>query len=225
MAQLFRAIVRIALFPVFVLAPAGTLAWWEGWVVCGLYMVYAVGTGIWLARADPELLRERMRASPVQEGQAGWDKLVLTLMAPLGLLLIVVPGLDVVRWGWSEPFPVVAELVAMALHLPALAFIGWVMHTNTFLSRVVKIDEARGHEVITTGPYAIVRHPMYLAVIVLLLAFPVALGSRWGLGPAAAMVGLFVVRTALEDRTLHRELAGYEDYAKQTRSRLFPGLW
>lgn len=225
MARAIGGMLRIALFPVFVLLPAGTVGWWEGWAVFGLYAAYAMVVGLWLSREDPELLRERLRGSPVQEGQAGWDKVLSSLMIPVGLAMIVLPGLDVVRYGWSERLPVAVELAAMAVHVPAFLFIGWVMHTNTFLSRVVKVDEERGHEVITTGPYAIVRHPMYLAVLVMLVAFPLALGSRWGLIPAAGMVALIVIRTALEDRELHRELAGYDEYARQTRFRLVPGVW
>lgn len=130
-----------------------------------------------------------------------------------------------VRFGWSEPFPVWLEIAAMVVHLPCFLLILFVMRENTYLSRVVKIDEKRGHEVITTGPYAIVRHPMYTAVITMVLAMPIALGSRWGLIPAATMVVLLLARTALEDRTLHQELTGYQDYAEKTRYRLIPGIW
>ena len=99
------------------------------------------------------------------------------------------------------------------------------MKENTYLSRVVKIDVERGHELITTGPYAFVRHPMYSAVIVMLLAFPIALGSWIALAPAVAMTLLWIVRTALEDRTLHQELADDPAYAQRTRYRLVPGIW
>ena len=111
------------------------------------------------------------------------------------------------------------------LHVPCFFFIAWVMRENTYLSRVVKIDEARGYQVITSGPYAIVRHPMYTAVIVLLFAVPVALGSRIGMIPAVVLTALLVVRTYLEDRTLHAELEGYPKYAKQTPYRLIPRIW
>lgn len=100
-----------------------------------------------------------------------------------------------------------------------------LLKENTFLSRVVKIDEERGHRVITSGPYAIVRHPMYSAVAVILFAFPIALGSWLAVAPAAAMVILLIVRTVLEDRTLHEELSGYSEYAKATPHRLVPWIW
>ena len=99
------------------------------------------------------------------------------------------------------------------------------MMTNTYLSQVVKIDHDRGHRVITSGPYAIVRHPMYTAVILLFVAFPLALGSRLGLIPAFFLIFLLIVRTILEDRTLHIELRGYSEYAKNTRYKILPGIW
>ncbi len=123
------------------------------------------------------------------------------------------------------PLPVWVEICALALHVPSFVFIGWVLRENTYLSRVVKIDDERGHQVITTGPYALVRHPMYTAVIVIMFALPVTLGSRFGLIPAALLVALLMLRTYLEDRTLQAELPGYPEYARETRYRLIPGIW
>ena len=216
---------RMAAFPVALLLPAGTWRWWEAWAVVGLWLAYAVAMTVFLSRHDPALLAERLKTSPVQQGQKTWDKVLMVLFLIVGLGLYIVPGLDVVRFGWSAPLPVWVEILAMAMHLPGFAFLAWVMRENTYLSRVVKIDRERGQQVISTGPYALVRHPMYSAVIVMVFAVPVALGSRFGLIPAALMVALLIIRTALEDRTLQAELQGYVDYAKQTRYRLFPGIW
>jgi len=149
----------------------------------------------------------------------------MLLMLIPGIGIYLAPGFDVIRYGWSEPFPVWIEVLAMILHLPGFLLILGVMRENTYLSRVVKIDHARGHQVIKTGPYAYVRHPMYSAVILLIFAVPTALGSRYALIPAMLMALLLIVRTQLEDRTLGRELPGYTDYARQTRYRLIPGLW
>jgi protein-S-isoprenylcysteine O-methyltransferase Ste14 len=215
----------VALMPVVFLLPAGRIDWIEAWLLSGVYALWAVALTTMLARHDPELLRERMKASPVQAGQLGWDAVLMVGMLVVGLALLVVPGLDVVRLQWSEPLPVWLEAVGLIAHVPLLGAVMWVMWTNTFLARVVKVDASRGHQVITHGPYAIVRHPMYAAVIPMLFAMPVALGSRWGLVPAAVMAVLLVVRTALEDRALHADLEGYADYARQTRYRLLPGVW
>ncbi len=217
--------VRMAAFPLALLLPAGTWRWWEAWAVVGLWLGYAVAMTILLSRHDPALLSERLKASPVQKGQKTWDKVVMVLMLFVGFGLYIVPGFDVVRFGWSAPFPAWVEILAMSLHLPGFVFLAWVMRENTYLSRVVKIDQERGQQVITTGPYALVRHPMYSAVIIMVFAVPVALGSRFGLIPAALMVALLIVRTYFEDRTLHSELPGYSDYTDNTRYRLFPGIW
>jgi protein-S-isoprenylcysteine O-methyltransferase Ste14 len=212
-------------FAVALLWPAGTWQWWEAWVVIGLWLGFVTATVTFLLRHDPALLLERMKSSPVQKGQKGWDKVMLLLFFVPGIGIYVIPGFDVMRFGWSEPLPVWVELTAMALHLPGFFFIAWVMRENTFLAVVVKIDQERGQRVITTGPYALVRHPMYSAVIVLLFAVPVALGSRFGLVPAAIAVVLLLVRTFLEDRTLYEELQGYPEYCSKTRYRLLPGVW
>ena len=113
----------------------------------------------------------------------------------------------------------------MLAHLPCFLFLGWVMRENTYLSKVVKIDEERGHQVVTTGPYALVRHPMYTVIIVLLFAMPVALGSRYALILSVFLTLLLIIRTYFEDRTLYTELDGYPEYAKNTRYRLIPWIW
>lgn len=222
--QVASAALRVALLPVVLLLPAGTWRWPEAWLLSAVYGGWALGVVSFLSRHDPELLRERSKASPVQAGQPLWDRVLMVAMLVAGIALIVVPGLDVVRYGWSRlPWPL--QLLGFLLHAPSLGGVVWVMRENTFLSRVVKVDEGRGHHVITTGPYAIVRHPMYAAVLLAIVAMPLALGSAWGLLPALAMGALIVARTALEDRQLHRELPGYAEYATRTRYRLIPGVW
>lgn len=220
---IISGVLRMVMFPVVILVPAGTWRWPEAWAIVGLYVAFSLSVALWLRKHDPELLAERMKASPVQAGQKTWDKVIQAAFFPLGVAMMLIPGFDH-RWGWTS-VPVAVEAVAMASQIPAFVWIGWVMKENTYLSRVVKIDEARGHHVITTGPYAFVRHPMYTAVTAMLLAFPIALGSWVAVAPAAAMVILLIVRTSLEDRTLHQELPGYPEYAQKTRYRLIPGIW
>ena len=212
-------------FAMALLWPAGTWRWWEAWVLITIWLAFAVGITLYLLRHDPELLAERLRSNPMQKEQKAWDKVLMLLMLIVGIGLYITPGFDVMRYGWSNPLPLWLKLLAMAVHVPALLTIAWTMHENTWLSQVVKIDQARGHQVITTGPYSIVRHPMYTAVIVLVFAVPIALGSRYGLVPAVCLTVIFVVRTVLEDRSLHHELTGYPEYARQTRFRLIPGIW
>ena len=218
-------VVRTALFPVMILLPAGTWQWWDAWLVIGLWMLFfAVSTPL-LVIHDPELLVERMKVGPIQKGQKGWDKIILVLFVIVGISLYIVPGLDVMRFGWSDPLPFWIQAFAFFVHIPLFILLGWVTFSNTFLSPVVKIDHDRDHQVITGGPYKYVRHPMYTIIIALFLAFPVALGSRFGLIPALLLVVLLVIRTRLEDRTLHAELSGYSEYASKTRYKLLPGIW
>ena len=179
----------------------------------------------YLLRHDPTLLAERLRLVPLDEAQKAWDKVVMLLFFIAGIGLYIVPGFDVVRYEWSEPLPAWMRFVAMFVHLPCFVFLGWVMRENTYLSQVVKIDQEREHQVVTSGPYSLVRHPMYTVAIILLFAVPVALGSRFALILSICLTVLLIVRTYLEDRTLHAELNGYSDYAKNTRYRLVPGIW
>ena len=191
----------------------------------GLWTAFGVIMAHYLLRHDPALLAERMMFVPFQKKQKVWDKVLMVLFFITGIGLYLIPGFDVVRYEWSEPLPVWMKILAMLVHLPSFLFLAWVMGENTYLSQVVKIDEDRGHQVVATGAYALGRHPMYTVVIVLLFAVPVALGSSYALIPAALLTLLLIIRTYLEDRTLHLELEGYTKYAKQTRYRLIPGIW
>ena len=216
---------RTAFFAVALLWPAGTVYWWEAWVVIAMWTVYGFAMTSYLLRHDPDLLKERLRFVPVHSEQKSWDKILMLMFFVAGISLYLVPGFDVIRFGWSESLPMWMKVIGMVVQIPCFVLLGWVMRENTYASQVVKIDEERSHQVITTGPYALVRHPMYTIVIVLLFAMPIALGSRYALILSVFLSVLLVVRTHLEDRTLHEELEGYVEYATQTRYRLIPGVW
>jgi protein-S-isoprenylcysteine O-methyltransferase Ste14 len=221
----FRSVFRMVFFAVALLWPAGTWYWWEAWVVIAFWSIYGFSMTAYLLRHDTDLLLERLKFVPVHQDQKSWDKVIMLMFFVAGISLYLVPGFDVVRFSWSEPLPLWVKIVAMVIHVPCFVLLAWVMRENTYLSQVVKIDEARGHQVITTGPYAVVRHPMYTIVIVLLFATPVALGSRYALILSVLLSILLIVRTYLEDCTLHEELDGYVEYAEKTRYRLLPGIW
>ncbi len=218
-------VVRMILFAVALMWPAGTWRWWEAWVVVGLWTVYGLVMMIYLLRNDPTLLAERLKLVPLHKDQKVWDKVLMLLFFIAGIGLYLLPGFDVMRYEWSDPLPVWVRVIAMLVHVPCFVLLGWIMRENTYLSQVVKIDKERGHKVIITGPYALVRHPMYTVVIILLFAVPVALGSRFALIISLFLTVLLIVRTYLEDRTLHAELVDYPEYAKQTIYRLIPGIW
>ncbi|WP_373031805.1 isoprenylcysteine carboxylmethyltransferase family protein [Sulfurovum sp.] len=220
-----RFLVRMAFFAVALMWPAGTWKWWEAWVLVVLWSLYGVVILHYLLRKDPALLAERLKLIPLQKEQKGWDKALMLLFFIAGIGLYLLPGFDVMRYEWSEPLPLWARIIAMLVHVPCFVLLVWIMRKNTYLSQVVKIDKERGHKVITTGPYAYVRHPMYTVTIILLFAVPIALGSRFSLIISLFLMVLLIVRTYLEDRTLHTELKGYPEYAKETIYRLIPRLW
>ncbi len=220
-----RLAVRMGLFAVALMWPAGTWYWWEAWVTVGLWTIFGIVTTRYLLLHDPALLAERLKLVPLDREQKPWDKVIMLMFFIAGVALYIIPGFDVLRYGWSEPLPLWVRITAFLVQVPCLFGLDRVMRENPYLAQVVKIDEERHQQVITTGPYALVRHPMYTVTIVLLFAMPAALGSRYALILALLLTVLLVVRTWLEDRTLHAELEGYPEYAKQTCYRLIPGIW
>lgn len=217
--------IRMTLFAVALMWPAGIWHWWEAWVVTVIWTFSGVAMTNYLLHNDPELLTERLKPLPLQKEQKTWDKVIMLIFFIAAIALYIIPGFDVVRYEWSEPLPLWMRVIAVLIHFPCFVMLSWVTRENTYLYQVVKIDKQRDHHVITTGPYSLVRHPMYTATIVLFFAMPIALGSRYGLILSALLAVLLVLRTYLEDRTLHDELKGYPEYAKQTPYRLIPGIW
>jgi len=206
---------------VFLLLPAGTFRWPEAWVYLGLFLIYGIAIGLWLKKHDPELFRERAK---IKIPKRGWDKIIGIGLAIFFIPVYIIPGFDAVRYGWSQvPLPV--KILGFILFVVSVAWSARVAKENTYLSRIVEIQKDRGHKVITSGPYRFVRHPMYLGSIVYLIGIPLALGSLYALIPSALCIILLIIRTRLEDKTLHSELEGYTEYAKNTRYRLFPGIW
>jgi protein-S-isoprenylcysteine O-methyltransferase Ste14 len=216
-----KFIFAVALLALVLLVPAGTWRWPAAWVFIGLYIAFAVPVGIWLLRTNPDLLARRFDWA--KRAPKKWDRILMAAYIPVYVAVYVLAGLDL-RLGWSD-LPTVLRAVAF---VPVGAFyvlMALVLRENAFLSRVVEIHPEAGHRVITTGPYAVVRHPMYAGYVVWLLATPVALGSVPALVPAALVAAGIVVRTVLEDRTLHAELPGYPEYASKVRWRLLPHVF
>ena len=171
-------------------------------------------------RRDPELLRRRLRGGPTAE-QRPAQKLIM-LGASIGFIaLLVVPGLDR-RFGWSS-VPVAAALIGDLLVAIGFYLIYLVYRENSFTSATIEI--AAGQKVVATGPYAIVRHPMYAGGLLYLLGTPPALGSYWGFVPLAAMMPFLLWRLIDEERLLERDLPGYAEYQQQVRHRLVPFVW
>jgi protein-S-isoprenylcysteine O-methyltransferase Ste14 len=216
-------IAEMLLFAALLFGGAGTWRWPEAWIFLLLFFGAATALTIWLARHDPALLDERMK-SPVQKDQPIWDRIFLLSMAPLFFTWLGVMGLDAVRFPGAV-FPLWLKALRAAALLLAYAGLFRVFRENTFLAPVVKIQQGRGQHVISTGPYAVVRHPMYAFAALLLLATPILLGSLYGVGGAVILLLFMSVRIPLEERALLRGLPGYADYMRRVRYRLLPGIW
>ncbi|MEW5814649.1 MAG: isoprenylcysteine carboxylmethyltransferase family protein [Spirochaetota bacterium] len=216
-----RILVIVGIMAGILFAASGRIDWLAAWLLTFLYVIFLLIVIIWGYRNAPDLLRERGRmASNVKL----WDKIINAVYAILLIVLLIIAGLDAGRYGWSEMSLALQVLGALGLILSGWV-IWWTMAENAYLSRWARIQEDRGQRVVTGGPYRYIRHPMYAAIILLVICIAIELGSWWALIPGGLIGGLFVLRTALEDRMLHEELAGYREYAAQVRYRLVPGIW
>jgi len=210
-------------FAALLFGAAGTLRWPAGWAYMILFFGGAVCISLMLLRHDPALLAERLK-SPFQKGQPVWDKILILPLMLGWCAWMVLMGLDAVRFRWSV-MPVWLQCVGGALIVLSFWMIARIYRENPFLAAVVRIQTERGHVVISTGPYAIVRHPLYASMLILLPANALLLGSWYGFAASFVLCGTLIFRTAMEDRELQRGLAGYSAYAVPVRYRLIPGIW
>jgi len=216
-----RLATLLAILAALLFLPAGRWNWPEAWAILVAYGGFRVLCAVWWLWKDPAQLRERSR---VAANVKTWDKKIVMAYTFCRALTFVIAGLDAGRFRWSSvPLPV--EALGWLGQAVAGSVILWAGATNTYLSRFARIQDDRGHVVVTSGPYGYVRHPMYLGIIVLFQCIPLALGSWRALLPGAANAVLMVIRARQEDRMLRAELGGYEVYAHRVRYRLLPGVW
>ncbi len=221
---LFSFIVITLVYAVFPLLIVGRWDWWPGWAYAAAMLFSTVLSRVIAFRKNPGILAERARSLDNKDAKE-WDKKLVPFAAMLGpLAIIIVSGLDV-RFGWTPVLPAWVPLAGLILLILALALGNWAFIENKFFSGTVRIQTDRGHHVIDTGPYRFVRHPGYVSAIWNFMAIPVMFGSLWGLIPGLFTFALFVLRTALEDKTLQAELPGYKEYTQRTKYRLLPGIW
>jgi protein-S-isoprenylcysteine O-methyltransferase Ste14 len=200
-----------------IILPAGKWGYWQGWMYLFTLFVPMFFVFGYLIKNDPALLERRMH---MREKEAAQRK-IIALSYLYFLTAFILPGLDV-RFGWSNVPPLVSIIADLIVFAGYMIFF-WVLKTNSFLSRVVEVDT--NQKVISSGPYSLVRHPMYTGVGMMYIASPLALGSYWALIPAILIVPLLVARILNEEQVLLRELEGYGEYVKTTRYRLMPGVW
>jgi protein-S-isoprenylcysteine O-methyltransferase Ste14 len=216
-----RLAVTLAILAVLLFAPAGRITWARGWLFLLIFTVLMGAGIIYFRRANPEMFTVRSRVHP---GTKRWDKVIVGLLFLAILATPPVAGLDDGRFLWSHVSWLVVSL-GYFLFAAGMVLIAWAETVNPFFEPGVRIQTERGHHVIDTGPYAIIRHPGYFAAILLFAGVALSLGSWWALIPAGFASLLLVLRTVWEDRTLHAELPGYAAYAQRVRFRLVPGVW
>lgn len=219
----FQMVFQFLLLAAILFLSSGRLDWWFAWVYLGIFVLGVCANSYVILRTNPELIAERARQFTPETRT--WDRILATLWGLMsGVVSLLVAGLDK-RFGWSPQIPLTAQLMAMLLYMFARAFASWAIVSNAFFAGPVRIQTERGHAVVSTGPYRLIRHPGYAGWMLSDLAVPLMLGSIWALLPGGIAVAALLARTALEDRTLREELPGYAEYAQRIRYRLVPGVW
>ena len=221
-----RVILRLSLgivcFAAILFIPAGSLRFWQGWSVMVLWSVSGVSSFFYFYKHNPQLIERRLQSKE----QVREQKLLIRVAKPVFFAAFLLPGLDY-RWGWSRRFlggvPLWLVLLSQALIPAGLFFVVWVMKVNSFASRSIRVEA--GQTVISSGPYRMVRHPLYLGSIVVWLFIPLALGSYFAWPAFALLIPFYVFRLLNEEKVLRSELPGYSEYCLRTRFRLIPFVW
>lgn len=222
-----RAIVQMVLVifiaPLIPMLISGQWGWWEAWAYAIMSSLTFIISRVLAGRRHPDLIAERARFLQAKDTKP-WDKILAPLLGLGSIVILIVAGLDK-YYGWSSGFSLGAKLVALVVLLLGYSFSSSAIVENRFFSGTVRIQSERGHHVVSTGPYRFVRHPGYAGALWGYLVIPLLLDSAWAFIPAVLLVGVLILRTALEDKTLQEELPGYKEFAQKTRYRLVPGLW
>ena len=216
----FALVVLAAVMGALLFVPAGTMSYWQAWVYLGIFFGASALTTLFLIRRDRALLERRMRGGPTAEKRPV-ERIIMVFTSIGFVALLVVPALDY-RFQWSN-VPLWVVVAGDVLVVVGFYFIFLVYRENTFTSATIEV--APGQTVISTGPYAVVRHPMYASALLYLGGTPLALGSYWGLVPFAALLPFLMWRLFDEEKFLSETLPGYVEYQRKVRHRLVPGIW
>jgi protein-S-isoprenylcysteine O-methyltransferase Ste14 len=222
-AKLFvQNLIWVVAMGVLLFVSAGTLRWPAAWIFLGTIAILGISGGLWLAKTDPALLAERMRPM-MQKDQPLADKKFMLVFGFAALIWFLAIGFD--KRLHASDMPPALQALGWVMLLLANGFIMWVMRENSFAAPVVKLQTERGHRVVSSGPYAWVRHPMYTGTILFFVGAALLLGSWWGVAMSPLFVVLFAIRAQIEERALIAGLPGYADYTARVRYRLVPGIW
>jgi protein-S-isoprenylcysteine O-methyltransferase Ste14 len=206
------------LIPVFLFAMAGTLHYWQGWLYWAVLLIPMIVAVVYFLRTDPELLERRMKYKE-KEHEQRTIILLGTAVLIAGFLAIAI---DLRLYGLNQVSTSIVLVADTGVFL-GYCLILWVFKENSYASRTIEVAE--GQKVITTGPYSIIRHPMYLGVLVMYLLTPVALGSWWALPIFSLNILIFIWRIQNEEKVLLRDLPGYCEYCQERHYRLLPLIW
>jgi protein-S-isoprenylcysteine O-methyltransferase Ste14 len=217
-----QMIAALVLFGALLFIAAGKLNWTEGWVYLGINAITQILSAIILIPIRPDMLAER---SKVREGTKGWDRFLAPAIVIVGTFAVLATAGFDHRFGWSSFVHAYLWWLGLIVAFASQMFVLWAMSSNPFFAVTVRIQSDRGHNVTSSGPYQVVRHPGYAGSLIYTLVVPLVLRSWWTFIPALITIALIIIRTWLEDRTLQTELPGYSEYASQVRYRLFPGVW
>jgi protein-S-isoprenylcysteine O-methyltransferase Ste14 len=224
LGKIIFTIVYLLIFPALLLFLSGDWHWIEGWIFCIWFVVICSTIIIYLYRNDPELLLERYK-QPGYADQKSWDRYVVFALLIGFIAWIVVMPLDAKRYGWTPFFPMILKILGGIGLLSSYFFFFRSYTDNTFASPLVRIQKERKQQVISSGVYGFVRHPMYLAGSLLFISAPLLLGSVLGLITGLAMILLLSGRIRGEEKMLAEELDGYKEYQKKVKFRLIPYVW
>jgi protein-S-isoprenylcysteine O-methyltransferase Ste14 len=218
--MLLLALVIIPLLPILV---SGHWGWWQAWLMAGVFILTFIISRAIARMRNPGILKERVNYGQHKNTQP-WDKWLSPVMAFGSVFIMLVAGLDAL-FHWSTGFSLPVEMVGLALIIGGYLLGSYAFVENTFFSGTVRIQEERGHKVISSGPYGWIRHPGYMGSLVASLGIPLLLDSVWAFIAVVIFGVFFVIRTSLEDRFLQGYLPGYKEYAEKVRYRLLPGVW
>ncbi len=210
----------VAIIVLFLFAPAGSFNFWQAWVYSIIFIMSSATITVYLWKRDPELLARRVEVGPVAEKEKT-QKIIQVFASLLFISILIVPSLDH-RFGWSN-VPLYIVIIGDILVVLGFFLVFLVFKENTFAAATIEI--ATDQKVITTGPYSMVRHPMYSGALIMLFGTPLALGSWWGLLVLIPFTLIIILRLLDEEKFLSQKLTGYNEYCQKVRYRLIPFLW
>lgn len=213
----------LVIFPLLPMIISGGWDWWQAWLMFALFVLSFIVSRAIAARKTPDILKERADYATQNNTQA-WDKWLSPIMAFGSVFILLIAGLDEL-FNWSPDLPLGLELVGLALVVAGYIFGSYAFVENAFFSGTVRLQPERGQTVVSSGPYAWVRHPGYLGSLIASLGMPLLLDSLWAFVPMIVFGFFFILRTHLEDSFLKENLTGYSEYVDKVHYRLFPGIW